>query len=264
MSGKLTLIAVVLVAACSTGTLPPDAAIGRPDADRTPPDANLPAPDADPNAPDATPAPDADPSVPDATPTSGTAVLNEVVFHHSNNDNTREFVEIFGDPGTNFDTLWVLNIDGDRDITGTLNPGRIVQAFQVGTTDGSGFWTTAEMQNAFENGSQTFLLVSNFTGVANDDVDTDNDGTIDVTSWDQTLDSVGFDDASSSATDVFYLDGAGPTLVRPNGSPPAHGGAARKADGVDTDNGSDWLLTAYDGVANDGSEASITYGFSNN
>lgn len=45
-----------------------------------------------------------------------------------------------------------------------------------------------------ENGSITFVLARNFSGVLDMDLDVDNDGTLDSTPWDEVLDAVGFNE----------------------------------------------------------------------
>ncbi len=137
------------------------------------------------------------------TPTAGTVassgpdiVINEIVVSTSGDD--REFIEFAGTPGESFDGLSLLEvrnggeIDTIIDLTG-LSLGE--NGFLLGTSP------EAEAQlgvignfqinnNTFTNASQTYLLVEGFSGMSGDDIDTDNDGTIDATPWTAIVDDI--------------------------------------------------------------------------
>jgi hypothetical protein len=127
----------------------------------------------------------------------------------------------------------VLTLDGDVGLN--LNAGQIDSVHQVGTTDANGLWATPFLTSQFENGSQTFLLVHGFTGADDDDLDTNDDGTLDVNPWNAIVDAVAFDDESGG--DAFY---AGLSVV-----PGDVGGGSRIPNGTDTDAASDWKPNVF-------------------
>ena len=86
-------------------------------------------------------------------------LINEFVANHTGSD-VNEFIEIFGDPTTDYATFTVLEIEGDSG--GSL--GVIDGVFPVGTTNADGFWTTGFRSNDLENGTLTLLLVEHFSG----------------------------------------------------------------------------------------------------
>ena len=149
-----------------------------------------------------------------------------------------EYVEIFGPPNTDFSAYTLLEIEGEGTGIGVVD-----EVISVGTTDASGFWLQNLPANALENGTLTLLLVSNFTGALNDDLDTDNDGIFDVTPWDAVVDSVAVNDGS--AGDITYGNPAlGPNYDGLSSFAP--GGASRIPDGFDTDAASDWVRNDFD------------------
>lgn len=164
-------------------------------------------------------------------------VINEFVLNHVSTD-THEFVEIFGDPNTDYSAYSILQIEGD-----TTGAGVIDSVHTVGTTDADGLWFTGFLANVFENGTATLLLVKDFTGAVGNDLDTNNDGVFDVTPWSALVDDVAVSDGG--AGDVTYSS----TVLGPDfsGGPFAPGGASRIPNGVDTDNIADWTLNDFDG-----------------
>jgi hypothetical protein len=165
------------------------------------------------------------------------AKLNEFVFNHVGPD-TCEYVEVKGEPSTNLSNLTLVVIEGD------VGAGVIDVAIPLGTTDAAGFFVTSMMANVFENGSQTLLLVDGFTGAVGMDLDTDDDGTLDIQPWIAILDAVAIQDAD--AADRTY---AGAAVLTPgfDGGTNTVGGASRIADGVDTDTAADWARNDFDG-----------------
>jgi hypothetical protein len=197
----------------------------------------------------------ADADTTDADTTDASAlilpIINEAVKEHTGINNM-EYVEIYGSPNTDYSAYTVITLDGDAGLN--LNAGQIDSVHQVGTTDANGLWATPALTSAFENGSQTFLLVHGFTGADNDDLDTDDDAVLDVTPWTVIVDAVAFDDESGG--DVFY---AGLAVVPGN-----VGGASRIPNGVDTNAASDWTPNVFN-MANTpaGGEAFNTRGLPN-
>lgn len=171
--------------------------------------------------------------------TTALPVINEFVANTTGTD-VDEFVEIFGDPSTNYFTYTVLTVEGDS----TSNVGTVDGVWQVGTTDANGYWTTGSLSNGIENGTQTLLLVEEFSGTVSTDLDTDNDGVIDVTPWSTIIDSVGVNDGGG--TDIVYS----PVILSPgyDGMSFTPGGASRIPNGADSDSAADWMRNDFDGA----------------
>jgi len=67
---------------------------------------------------------------------------------------------------------------------------------------------------AFENNDNvTHMLVRNFTGASDDDLDTDDDGTLDVTPWGEIVDSVALLDTATGGDPVYSSTLVGPDPV---------------------------------------------------
>lgn len=122
-------------------------------------------------------------------------VINE--FSASTTGTDVEYVEIFGEPNTDYSAYTVLEIEGDS----SSNEGTIDEVISLGTTDASGFYLANLPANSLENGSLSLLLVKDFTGAFGDDLDTDDDGTIDLAPWTRIVD------------DVAVFDGGGGDLT---------------------------------------------------
>ena len=148
-----------------------------------------------------------------------------------------EWIEVLGTPNSDYSTYTLLEIEGDT------TRGTIDRTFPVGTTDGAGFWTTAVGNLSIENGTITLLLVEGFTGVVGDDIDTNDDGVIDVAPWTRIVDDVAV--ADGGAGDLVYST----TVLGPNYdgvSTFAPGGASRFPDGTDTGSPTDWVRNDFD------------------
>jgi hypothetical protein len=149
-----------------------------------------------------------------------------------------EYVEIYGSPNTDYSAYTMLEIEGD---SGTA-VGTIDEVIVVGTTDANGFFLVNLPANALENGTITLLLVKNFTGALNADLDTDNNGVFDSTPWDAIVDSVAVNDGGTG--DITY--GSPILTVGYDGLTFAPGGASRIPDGYDTDAATDWVRNDFD------------------
>lgn len=164
-------------------------------------------------------------------------LINEFVFNHTGAD-TDEFVEVIAPANTDLSTFWILEIEGDSNASGTID-----EVIQLGTTDVNGYYTTPFAGNTYENGSVALLLVKNFTGTLGQDLDTNDDGTLDTTPWEEIIDDIGVNDGG--AADFNY---ATTTLLQSfDGSTFTVGGASRFPNGVDTDAVSDWTRNDFDG-----------------
>ena len=89
-------------------------------------------------------------------------------------------------------------------------------SFTFGTPD-----TVLGGMGIFENGDNlTFLLVSNFSGTAGDDLDTDDDGVLDSTPWGSIIDGVGLletDEDPPTTTERSYAAALDLPAVGPDG-----------------------------------------------
>ena len=177
--------------------------------------------------------------------------LNE--FSASTTGTDVEYVEVFGSPETNYSVFTILEIEGDS----TAATGTIAEVINVGTTDTSGFWLGDLLANALDNGTISLLLVENFSGLLGDDLDTNDDGVLDVTPWSAVVDAVSVSDGD--AGDLTY----GAPELGPNYdgvSSFAPGGASRIPDGSDTDSAADWVRNDFDLAGIPGFSGSISAG----
>ncbi|PQO38019.1 hypothetical protein C5Y97_07990 [Blastopirellula marina] len=165
-------------------------------------------------------------------------VINEFVVNHVGTD-VDEFIEIFGDANTDLSSLTLLVIEGDGSVAGTIDN---VFPLASQSTDVNGYFTNFS-NNIIENGSITLLLVSDFSGSAGTDLDTDNDGILDVTPWSNILDDVSVDDGG--AGDLHYST----SVLSPgqDGNALSFGGASRIPNGTDTDSAADWRRNHFNG-----------------
>ena len=85
-------------------------------------------------------------------------MINEFVADHVGPD-TAEYVEVFGDPSTDYSAFSLLQIDGDGTDAGVIDA-----VWAVGTTNASGYWFTGFAGAVIEDGTLTVLLVGSFTG----------------------------------------------------------------------------------------------------
>ncbi len=159
------------------------------------------------------------------------AVINEVVRDHVGMD-IQEFVEIFGQPLTDYGTNWIVVLDGD---------GVIAASIQAGTSDMGGFWTTPSLADALPDGTTSVLLVQTFTGNPGEDLDTNDDGTLDLEPWTAINDAV----ALAAADGQTYAS----TVLAPGhgGLGAVVGGASRIPNAIDTDTPGDWVRNDFDG-----------------
>ncbi|WP_438853517.1 ExeM/NucH family extracellular endonuclease [Agromyces sp. M3QZ16-3] len=162
-------------------------------------------------------------------------VINE--FSASTVGTDVEYVEILAEPGTDVSGYRVLEIEGDSNSA----MGTVDEVISFGPVDGSGRSLAWLPANALENGTISLLLVSGFTGALGDDLDADNDGTLDAAGF-EILDSVAVNDGG--AGDLAYGDTV--LTVAYDGLSFAPGGASRIPDGVDTGSTADWARNDFD------------------
>jgi hypothetical protein len=175
----------------------------------------------------------------DNPPAPPAPVINEFIANHVSSDN-KEFVEIFGDPNTDYSAYSILSIEGDNTVAGIID-----RIYMVGTTNANGFWiTTDAAMDQIENGSMTLLLVRGFTGSAGQDLDTDNDGVFDVTPWAELVDGVAVKDNDNLVNDRTY--DASVLFQNYDGINLVPGAASRIPDGNDNDSRFDWVRNDFD------------------
>ncbi len=179
---------------------------------------------------------------------SHAATINEVRIDHSGSD-VSEYFELFGTSGESLGGLWYLVIGDGAGGSGVLEAVVDLASMSIPS---SGFFLAAEstFENGvgepfegitpdlvgdlnFENGDNvTHLLVSGLTaGTAlGDDLDTDDDGVLDVTPWASIVDGVDLVETVGSG-DLVYAASLGFSTVGPDGGfVPAH--AYRSPDGT--------------------------------
>ena len=165
-------------------------------------------------------------------------VINEFVFNHTGSD-TDEFVEILAGSNEDLSTYSLLVVEGDANAVGIINT-----VFQLGSANDQGYTTIPFQNNTFQNGSQTLLLVTNFTGNTGDTVDADIDGVIDVMAWDDIIDSIAVSDGDDG--DFAYA----PVVLTSDfdGSTFTVGGASRVPNGTNTGTTEDWIRNSFGGA----------------
>jgi len=155
---------------------------------------------------------------------AGAVTLNEIRIDQSGTDND-EYFELAGMPGESLDGLtYVVIGDGaggsgvietavdlDGEVIGMSGYFLAVESTWTGTCG-----TTQDLTTTlnFENSDNvTHLLVSNFSGAEGDDIDVDDDGTIDNPLWTAVVDCVAIIETVGSG-DLTYCD----TTIGPDGS----------------------------------------------
>ncbi|AFM06182.1 fibronectin type III domain-containing protein [Bernardetia litoralis DSM 6794] len=172
-------------------------------------------------------------------PTTTEPMINEFVSNHTGNPDTNDFIEIFGIASTDYSALTVIQIEGDAN----GNQGNIIYAQTVGTTDANGYWTTGYMNELLQGGNAAFLLVEGFTGALGDDLDSDNDGTLNATlPWTTVKDEIAVSDQTTGTIFGFLTLNA-----NFDGVSYEVGGASRIPNGTDTNTTADWKRNDFDG-----------------
>lgn len=178
-------------------------------------------------------------------------LINEFVANHTGAD-SEAFVEVFGDTSTDYSAFTVLEIEGDSSGAGVIDA-----VLPVGTTDAGGYWIDNE---DMENGTITILLVESFSGSKGEDLDTNNDGVLDITPWTRIVDDVATTDGGSSDR-TYSATVLGPFF---DGNPFGAGGASRIPNATDTNAVDDWLRNDFDGFGFPGFPGSPAVGEAEN
>src|SRR5262249_8099752 len=150
-------------------------------------------------------------------------LLNELYVNPPGDDDNREFVEILSTTGgvTSMNGVALIEIDGnpgtigviahDRFLSGmtTGSNGLLLLGFDyasVGTPWGalvSPQTALGDKNNFMGNNTITMMLVQGYTGIPGQDLDTNDDGVLDVTPWTSVIDSVGWYDPGFPGSKVY-------------------------------------------------------------
>ncbi|MAT42322.1 MAG: hypothetical protein CL609_08280 [Anaerolineaceae bacterium] len=156
-------------------------------------------------------------------------VISEIQISTTSTD--WEFIELLGDADTDLSAFTIIGVEGDLDASETPGVINIVIGLSGQMIPADGYWVATSPaaetaysvsgdmaidNNSFENGTASYFLVSGFTGELSDDLDTDDDGILDITPWDSIIDSINLRD---SLTDFDY----GAPSVGPDGTFPPSG-----------------------------------------
>ena len=175
------------------------------------------------------------------------ATINEIRIDQPSSDDD-EYVELMGTPGDSLDGLTYIVIgdgaggsgviEGVADLTGSVIPasGLFVAAESTFTIGSADLITTLDFENS---DNVTHLLVRDFTGAKDDDLDTDDDGVLDSTPWSEVVDCVALIEEVGGG-DQVYCD----TTVGPDGTfVPGHVFLCPDLGG--------WQIGAFDPVGGD-------------
>lgn len=144
--------------------------------------------------------------------------INEIRIDQPGGD-VDEYFELSGDADASLDGLTYLVIGDGSGGSGVIEN---VTDLSGHTLDSNGFFVAAESTFTlgtadltetldFENSDNvTHLLVDGFTGSSGDDLDTDDDGTLDTTPWTEIVDSVALVESFSSGEEIYSSVTVGP------------------------------------------------------
>ena len=144
--------------------------------------------------------------------------INEIRIDQPGTDND-EYFELAGSPNESLNSLTYLVIGDGSTGSGTIEA---VIGLSGQNLNANGFFVVAEATFTlgqrdllaslnFENSDNvTHLLVANFTGALNDDLDFDDDGVLDATPWTQIVDSVALIETPGLGDRVYSAVTIGP------------------------------------------------------
>ncbi len=167
--------------------------------------------------------------------------INEIRIDQFNVDND-EYFELEGTAGEMLDDLTYLVLGDSAAMSGVIEAVISLDKRMVGedgfflVTEPSFGATGTVFENVspdmiatlkFENSDNvTHVLVSGFSGIDGDDLDLDDDGTLDVTPWDSVIDAIGMvesPDLSNSGSEWYYGTAlSGQDIGPQDGFVPAH------------------------------------------
>lgn len=129
--------------------------------------------------------------------TAAPVFFNEIIRDVPGADGGNESIELLGPANFSLNGFTLLAIDGDSTASGVIDQAISLNGLALGSNgllliqdtnplmpSPAAGTTVFNLPGGFtpdlENGSNTFVLVQGFTGAVGDDLDTNNDGTIDV------------------------------------------------------------------------------------
>ena len=154
---------------------------------------------------------------------SQAASINEIRIDQPSSD-LDEFVELLGDDGESLNGLTYIVIGDGAGGSGVVES---VTSLEGSAISASGLFVLAKEATIFTNitpdlvdsslsfensDNVTHLLVSGFTGASGDDLDTDDDGVLDITPWAAIVDSVSLieTDPATAGEQVYSMTQVGP------------------------------------------------------
>jgi len=156
--------------------------------------------------------------------------INEIRIDQPGGDDD-EYFELRSEQGTRFDDLSYIVIGDGSGGSGVVESVTDLDGLSAGSTgffvaaEGSFSLGTADLTTSlgFENSDNvTHLLVKDFTGILQEDLDTDDDGVLDITPWSEVVDAVSLV-IEVGGGDQYYGSAVGFADLGPNGSfAPAH------------------------------------------
>ncbi len=123
-------------------------------------------------------------------------VINEFEPNPVGTDAANVSFEIKGTPSAAF-SGWVLSLESDPGNIGVVDRAASVS----GTFDANGILVVSIPD--LENPSFTVILTDTFTGAIGDDLDTDDDATLDTTPWTTVYDAIGIPDTAGDEANLY-------------------------------------------------------------
>lgn len=208
-----------------------------------------------------------------ASPAQAVTIINELFINPPGSDNGQEFFELSGTPGESLNGLFFLSIDGDATSAGTIDQAISLNGFSLGTNglflqrdsaavinpspDPATTVRVLDFNPDLENGSNTFLLVQGFTGAVGNDLDTNNDGILDVVFPGTVIDAVAIVENDGAQNFGYATAFGGVQNVQAAFSPDAFvRGSAIFADVTGTNPGGPYTLDPSATILADGTDAS--------
>ncbi len=152
--------------------------------------------------------------------------INEIRIDQPSSDND-EYFELLTEPGADLSSLSYIVIGDGSGGSGVVESITDLSGLSTGA---SGIFLAAESTFSlgatpdlttslgFENSDNvTHLLVSDFTGVLQEDLDTDDDGILDITPWTEVIDAVSLVESPGSG-EQYYAVSLGFSDVGPDGT----------------------------------------------
>jgi hypothetical protein len=174
----------------------------------------------------------------------GDVMLNEARLNQPGADDD-EYFELAGTAGTSLDGLTLLVIGDGTGGNGVIEEAVDLTGYAIAA---NGFFLCGEptltigtpdlaYELNFESSDQTtHLLVADFTGINGDDLDTDDDGVLDIEPWSSVLDCIAYVGVDPALGDHIYCS----TTVGPEGDyTPGHAYRCPDASG-------DWYVGTFE------------------